>query len=793
MASPRESLQELLEALGESSQFVSSGSLPPVLPGLDVEGIGSVGTPVSAADAKRLISQATQAPYGRGEETILDTSVRRVWQLEPSQFRLENPEWEAHLAAIVDAVRQDFGIPRKVKAELYKLLIYEKGSFFAPHRDTEKTADMFATLVVCLPSRHAGGTLVVRHEGQTKRIDFGGKEGEFKTQYAAFYADCDHEIEPVTSGYRVCLVYNLTATGKQQPSAPQSAEAVNAAAGHLRSLFAGSPELDKIAIPFAHQYSEAGLDPAQLKGSDRARADVLVRAAESLDYACYFALLTHWQSGTPDYSTVDYDPWRRRNYWDDEDDEEEMDDDDGDDSGAEMEEVFDESLTADHWLDPQGKKQRFGMIHLEDEEILSEDDREGWSRRNEIEEATGNEGASMERWYRQGAIVLWPRKHTYRILAGEGQQVALPELEKKLARSKSPAALEDCRAFAAEIVANWQPRVQVPKGEWGYSQRMLKILDRLGSQELAERFVRDVLPKDFDGSEGKALLSLGKRFGFAPLGAALCVLVDQQKPDDYFTKLGPVVALSRALCSQPPAWTDERRTACLNLSEALARAIERFDKKPISPYGSGESRSGVVEAAIHTFAATGAEQRLDWFLAHVLSDPRRYDLREVLIPDVKAMHRWLGQVSAARAAADRLLAHCIAELRAATKEPIQPPQDWAREAELECRCEDCKALARFLRDPAARVGRFPLRKDRRQHLHQQIDANRCDCTHVTERRGSPQTLVCTKTQASYERRRKQYETDCQLLSELNALAGGSQTKPHLALAKRRTKGRSGVR
>ena len=30
-------------------------------------------------------------------------------------------------------------------------------------------------------------------------------------------------------------------------------------------------------------------------------------------------------------------------------------------------------------------------------------------------------------------------------------------------------------------------------------------------------------------------------------------------------------------------------------------------------------------------------------------------------------------------------------------------------------------------------------------------------THVTERAGSPQTLVCTKTQSSYERSRKQYE------------------------------------
>ena len=81
-------------------------------------------------------------------------------------------------------------------------------------------------------------------------------------------------------------------------------------------------------------------------------------------------------------------------------------------------------------------------------------------------------------------------------------------------------------------------------------------------------------------------------------------------------------------------------------------------------------------------------------------------------------------------------------------------------------------LSRFLSDPEQRVGRFPLRKDRRQHLHQQIDRHQCDCTHETERRGSPQTLVVTKTQASYERRKKQLEVDRQLLAELEALAAG---------------------
>jgi hypothetical protein len=46
---------------------------------------------------------------------------------------------------------------------MYKLLVYDQGSFFVSHRDTEKAPGMFATLVVVLPSASTGGELVVRH------------------------------------------------------------------------------------------------------------------------------------------------------------------------------------------------------------------------------------------------------------------------------------------------------------------------------------------------------------------------------------------------------------------------------------------------------------------------------------------------------------------------------------------------------------------------------------------------------------------------------------------------------
>ncbi len=812
MVEARRALQQLLAGLGEASQFESVGQLPAILPGLEVKGVGPIGVPVTSRDAKRLMAKASQAPYGRGEATIVDTDVRRVWQLESSQFALRNAAWNEALAGVVDAVKRDLGIRGKVTAELYKLLVYEKGSFFKPHRDSEKMPGMFGTLVVCLPSRHEGGTLILRHDGQVKKVDFGGKNAEFQTQYAAFYADCQHEITPVTAGHRICLVYNLAGASKKQPEAPHNAAAVAEAARLLKELFSAAPEpLSKLAIPFTHRYTEAGLDPKQLKGSDRARADVLIRAAQTLACQCYFALLTLHQGGSAAYGSFEYGSlWgRRKSYgWYDDDVDDEGD---GDDPDAEFEEICEEQLTLEHWLDPEGQEQSFGTIHFDDHEILGLEDKEGWSCEQEVHEATGNEGASMERWYRQAAVAIWPRDRHFHVLAAEGPASAIPALEKLAADSTTAEDLAVCGQVANAIIENWQGHDPYTHGIRSHSGPMLRMLERIGDEKLAMRFLRDVFPESFNGSEGKALHGLCQHIGWKALAAAIQKFLSRQKPANYYTHLNQIVAICEHLCCDPPALSKERRAACVLIADELMKVVERWDKvrpsrwdddefdayefgedaddfdaeeSDIEPEGRpndderealelmrrGDKRIGVVASMLRLLSAIGASKHLTTFLAHVLADTRHYDLRAVLIPDVKHLYAQTISTAAGRRAAARLLQHCLTELRAATAHPPQPPKDWKRESKLGCKCEDCVALSRFLRDPTERVGRFPMNKQRRQHLHQQIDKHRCDVTHVTERKGSPQTLVCTKTQESYERRRRQYSDDQGALAELEEFA-----------------------
>ena len=93
------------------------------------------------------------------------------------------------------------------------MLIYKPGGHFVKHRDSEKDKKMFGTLIIQPPSTHTGGELVVYEANgmSNKVIDFGQKENKSKSsvQFAAHYADLEHELLEVKSGYRLALVYSL--------------------------------------------------------------------------------------------------------------------------------------------------------------------------------------------------------------------------------------------------------------------------------------------------------------------------------------------------------------------------------------------------------------------------------------------------------------------------------------------------------------------------------------------------------------------------------------------------------
>ena len=96
-----EPLAELLSGVKRPGDFYVSGSLTVPLPRLDIEGVGTISFPLPEAHARDIIRHAEQAPYGKGEQTLVDPKVRRVWQVAPGRIRLGGAAWPETLENIL--------------------------------------------------------------------------------------------------------------------------------------------------------------------------------------------------------------------------------------------------------------------------------------------------------------------------------------------------------------------------------------------------------------------------------------------------------------------------------------------------------------------------------------------------------------------------------------------------------------------------------------------------------------------------------------------------------------------
>ena len=136
-ASPHEPLLAALDRVTGTGVFCATNSEPFFMPELIVEGVGELAFPLCAAQVSELARAGEPAPYGKGLSTVRDDRVRTCRQIDAAKLSLQAPEWQHYLQRTVDKAAADLGVDGKVSAELYKLLIYQEGGHFLPHRDTE--------------------------------------------------------------------------------------------------------------------------------------------------------------------------------------------------------------------------------------------------------------------------------------------------------------------------------------------------------------------------------------------------------------------------------------------------------------------------------------------------------------------------------------------------------------------------------------------------------------------------------------------------------------------------------
>ena len=767
-------LADILKNVCRPGDFSTTGRCEIFAPRLEVDGVGLIALPLLPAQAEALVAVAEQAPYGRGGDTLIDTAVRRTWQIGADRVHLGGRHWDKHLADIVARCKAGLGVSEPVSAELYKLLVYDTGSFFVSHRDTEKAPGMFATLAVVLPSIYTGGELCIRHREREVCLDLSSSEPS-EVAYAAFYADCRHEVRPITAGCRLVLVYNLIRHGSGRPLGPPAYDAEIERVSGLLSRWAAEPAAaerscpSKLIYPLEHAYTPAEIGFRTLKGADAAVASVLVSAAGRANCEVYLAFLAIRESGSAEY----YGSWSRGRR------HSEPDDDD-----FEVLEISDSASTLSGWQAPDGSRPSLGEMSFADAELCppgAMEDEE--PDEQHFFEATGNEGASFERSYRRAALVLWPQAGKLQVIAAAGHGVSLPYLAALTERwveyggGQASPLWHEAQQLARLIIArreDWPTSGWLSSSPTGNAAPLLTTLRRTEDARNIEALLAEVSAEGcYDAGDNEALADAAMLLPAeraaelvqriiarnAPRQITACAELLQRMAARFLARSAAGAGCSSELL-EPAAQT---LLAALPGDPAAAIPMAGWQRPlPVTPALVVD----LVTALCHLGVRSLGEKAVD----HLLNWPDPFAVDTILVPATCLLTEQ-GWPASDWPPTRRLRDHCLDHLARRIAQPLVPPVDFARESRVDCSCAYCRDLAAFLADPLRSVWVLKAAQQHRSHVEYSIRRDHCDVSHETERRGSPHALVCTKNQASFERRVVQRQKDLEDQARLRQPSG----------------------
>jgi hypothetical protein len=90
-------------------------------PNLSVQGLGLLSPRFQQDQVAPLRARAQLAPFGRGEQTVIDTAVRRTWQIDADQITFAGRNWVQTLGGIVGRAADGLGVPEPVNAQALQI------------------------------------------------------------------------------------------------------------------------------------------------------------------------------------------------------------------------------------------------------------------------------------------------------------------------------------------------------------------------------------------------------------------------------------------------------------------------------------------------------------------------------------------------------------------------------------------------------------------------------------------------------------------------------------------------
>ena len=760
MKNMEKQLLDLLNTIKGNGNFVTSGVKKFTPPGLSITGVGEIGFPISPVQIKDIIKVAKKAPFGKGSKTVTDTNVRSAWEIDASSLSFRGEDWEPMLADVLTQVQEGLGLHalQNVQASLYKLLVYEKGDFFLSHKDSEKEPGMFGTLVVGLPSTHTGGELVVRFDNREETIGFSMDASSHKIPFAAFFADCDHELKPVTSGFRVCLVYNLL----QSPSAakvgsPKFSEQVKQMTALLKSSAAPFGDKPK-AVILGHQYTAANFSLSQLKLDDRPRAESLIESARKAGYFASLGLVTHYLSGELEDDGSYYGHRNRRNRYRYHDEDEDTG------GGGTMGEVYETSTDVTYWS-TEGMP-GLGKITLdEDDMITNAEIGDGDPIEQDEEGYTGNAGMTIEYWYHYGAVILWPESKHVALLSEVPIQTRLEWLDYYLRHWKNAAL---------------NPREM--------------------SKQLLERFIDDDMT-------GRSMTELD----FSPVAAAFLQLNDKK----FLVDVGGALLAAVFDLISVPYWVQLVRQYPSSLFDPIFEMAASMQEPKVinhlleilvaleapAPDAFLQRQIRQIPGYLANIPLKGdLKEKMDWLGSLGLDDPLpKKALETAIVEKVLVLSRhqetdaawqqttaaiitltlprkYVNKVLAVvlldpncpkNTLAEALRTVCTQELAKRAAQKPDAPSDWRRKVpSYEYNSDIWEMLRPFLESPTQSVFEYRRNERDRRQLESAIRYVDVDLQTQTRTIGSPYTLVLTKTLASYDRALQDWKEDVALLDKI---------------------------
>jgi hypothetical protein len=253
---------------------------------------------IRKVNVAELVAYARPSSFGRGTETVVDPTVRDSLEIAADKL---DPAGLLSIECQIYGCAASLSPNHYIQLRPYKLVIYQEGGHFDQHRDTVRGEGHIGTVVVILNSEYTGGELEITHGGRTEVVT-----GPYN--WAAMYGDCLHKINPVTSGTRVSLIYDIytTATADSQSASEgegdDSGEAeeddrraddefwsgdgsavafdeAKARGGDASAIHAALDEeltkLDSVVICLQHMYPACQAVPGFLKGADAVLYEVL--------------------------------------------------------------------------------------------------------------------------------------------------------------------------------------------------------------------------------------------------------------------------------------------------------------------------------------------------------------------------------------------------------------------------------------------------------------------------------------------------------------------------------------